>query len=59
MADAVEKGADLIVVPLDAVFDGRRLKVGIGIEVTPPPIPTQQMQACVPLAARGFGVPAF
>ena len=33
MTDAVEKGFDLIVVPLDAIFDDRRLTVGIGIEL--------------------------
>src|SRR6266404_1170273 len=33
MVDAVEKGFDSIVVSLDAVFDGRDLAMGIGIEV--------------------------
>jgi hypothetical protein len=30
--DAVEKGLDLIVVPLDAVFDGRRFKVASALK---------------------------
>jgi hypothetical protein len=32
MTDAVEKGLDLIVVPLDAVFDGRRFKVASALK---------------------------